>query len=171
MSAAAPTTAGRAGGVLRDMTARPSGAIGLALIVVHLALALLSPWLAPYDYRGMDATNTLADPSALHWLGTDHLGRDVLSRVMLGGREALLITGIATPVAMLWGGLTGVWLGLRGGWPDELAMRLVDAFLALPGIRDTVSIDHIKRGYHSIKALNPTGLVPVGPELPVALRQ
>jgi peptide/nickel transport system permease protein len=82
----------------------------------------------------MDATNTLADPSALHWLGTDHLGRDVLSRVMLGGREALLITGIATPVAMLWGGLTGVWLGLRGGWPDELAMRLVDAFLALPGI-------------------------------------
>jgi peptide/nickel transport system permease protein len=134
MSAAAPTTAGRAGGVLRDMLARPSGAIGLALIVVHLALALLSPWLAPYDYRGMDATNTLADPSALHWLGTDHLGRDVLSRVMLGGREALLITGIATPVAMLWGGLTGVWLGLRGGWPDELAMRLVDAFLALPGI-------------------------------------
>jgi peptide/nickel transport system permease protein len=88
----------------------------------------------PYDYKAMDATGTLAGPSAMHWLGTDHLGRDVLTRVMLGGREALLITGIATPVALIWGGLAGVWLGLRGGWPDEVAMRLVDAFLALPGI-------------------------------------
>ncbi|MET4104355.1 peptide/nickel transport system permease protein [Roseovarius sp. MBR-78] len=134
MSGAALSATVRARGVLRDMLARPSGAIGLALVAFHLALALLSPWLVPYDYKAMDATGTLAAPSALHWLGTDHLGRDVLTRVMLGGREALVITGIATPVAMLWGGLTGVWLGLRGGWPDEVAMRIVDAFLALPGI-------------------------------------
>lgn len=134
MSGAALSASARAGGVLRDMLARPSGAIGLALVAFHLALALLSPWLVPYDYKAMDATGTLAAPSAMHWLGTDHLGRDVLTRVMLGGREALLITGIATPVALIWGGLAGVWLGLRGGWPDEVAMRLVDAFLALPGI-------------------------------------
>ncbi len=134
MSGVALSTAGRARGVLRDMMARPSGAIGLTLVTLHLALALTSPWLVPYDYKSMDATGTLTGPSAAHWLGTDHLGRDVLTRVMLGGREALVITGIATPVAMLWGGLTGVWLGLRGGWPDEVAMRLVDAFLALPGI-------------------------------------
>ncbi len=134
MSGAALSASARAGGVLRDMLARPSGAIGLALVAFHLALALLSPWLVPYDYKAMDATGTLAGPSAMHWLGTDHLGRDVLTRVMLGGREALLITGIATPVALIWGGLAGVWLGLRGGWPDEVAMRLVDAFLALPGI-------------------------------------
>jgi peptide/nickel transport system permease protein len=134
VSGAALSASARAGGVLRDMLARPSGAIGLALVAFHLALALLSPWLVPYDYKAMDATGTLAGPSAMHWLGTDHLGRDVLTRVMLGGREALLITGIATPVALIWGGLAGVWLGLRGGWPDEVAMRLVDAFLALPGI-------------------------------------
>jgi len=134
VSGAALSASARAGGVLRDMLARPSGAIGLALVAFHLALALLSPWLVPYDYKAMDATGTLAAPSAMHWLGTDHLGRDVLTRVMLGGREALLITGIATPVALIWGGLAGVWLGLRGGWPDEVAMRLVDAFLALPGI-------------------------------------
>jgi len=54
--------------------------------------------------------------------------------VMLGGREALLVTGTATPVALIWGGLLGVYLGLKGGWRDEVAMRLVDAFLALPGI-------------------------------------
>jgi len=134
MSGAALSVTARAGGVLRDMLARPSGAIGLALVAFHLALAILSPWIVPYDYKAMDATGTLAGPSAMHWLGTDHLGRDVLTRVMLGGREALVITGIATPVALVWGGLAGVWLGLRGGWPDEVAMRLVDAFLALPGI-------------------------------------
>ncbi|MBK44416.1 MAG: peptide ABC transporter permease [Roseovarius sp.] len=134
MSALAVPRQWRAGALLRDLVARPSGAIGLALVTFHVLLALLSPWLVPHDYKAMDATLTLAEPSAAHWLGTDHLGRDVLTRVMLGGREALLITGIATPVAMLWGGLTGVWLGLRGGWVDEVAMRLVDAFLALPGI-------------------------------------
>jgi len=134
MSGAALSVTARAGGVLRDMLGRPSGVIGLTLVAFHLAMALLSPWLVPYDYKMMDATDTLAAPSAAHWLGTDHLGRDVLTRVMLGGREALVVTGIATPVAILWGGLAGVWLGLRGGWPDEIAMRLVDAFLALPGI-------------------------------------
>lgn len=134
MSGAALSTAGRARGVLRDMIVRPSGAIGLTLVTLHLALAITSPWIVPYDYKSMDATGTLTGASAAHWLGTDHLGRDVLTRVMLGGREALVITGIATPVAMIWGGLTGVWLGLRGGWPDEVAMRVVDAFLALPGI-------------------------------------
>jgi len=134
MSGAALSNTARAGGVLRDMLARPSGLIGVTLIAFHLALAIISPWLVPYDFKMMDATGTLAGPSAAHWLGTDHLGRDVLTRVMLGGREALVITGIATPVALIWGGLAGVSLGLRGGWPDEVAMRLVDAFLALPGI-------------------------------------
>lgn len=124
----------RAAGTLREMVARPSGAIGLTLVSLHLVIALISPWIVPFDYKEMNATMTLAGPSAGHWLGTDHLGRDVFSRVLLGGREALLVTGIATPVAMLWGGLLGVFLGLRGGWLDEVLMRIVDAFLALPGI-------------------------------------
>ena len=113
--------------ILRAMMARPSGAIGLTLVAFHLALAVLSPWIVPFDYKAMDATLTLAGPSPAHWLGTDHLGRDVLTRVMLGGREALLVTGTATPVALIWGGLLGVYLGLKGGWRDEVAMRLVDA--------------------------------------------
>jgi len=120
--------------ILRDMLARPSGAIGLTLVGLHLVIAVTSPWIAPFDYTEMNATMTLSGPSAEHWLGTDHLGRDVFSRMLLGGREALLITGIATPVALLWGGFLGVFLGLRGGWLDEVLMRVVDAFLALPGI-------------------------------------
>jgi len=116
------------------MLTRPSGVIGLTLVTLHLVLALISPWIVPYEYTSMDSSQTLVGPSAEHWLGTDHLGRDVLTRVLLGGREALLITGTATPVALLWGGGLGIYLGLTGGWRDEVAMRLVDAFLALPGI-------------------------------------
>lgn len=128
------TRGARAGKVLGAMLSRPAGAIGLTLVTLHLVLAVIGPWIVPYDYTSMDASQTLAAPSAAHWLGTDHLGRDVLTRVLLGGREALLITGTATPIALLWGGGLGVYLGLRGGWRDEVAMRLVDAFLALPGL-------------------------------------
>ena len=124
----------RAGAVLSDVMRRPSGAIGLTLVLLHIAVALLSPWLAPYDYKIMLSDEILVPPSADHWLGTDALGRDVLSRVLLGGRQALLVCGIATPLAILWGGLLGVYLGLRGGWVDDVVMRLVDAVLSLPGI-------------------------------------
>lgn len=120
--------------VVKDVAHRPSGAIGLALVGFHFFMAIFSPWLAPYDYKALDSTLILAPPSAEHWLGTDSLGRDVLSRVMLGGREALVVCTLAIPLTMIWGGLTGVFLGLRGGWVDEIAMRIVDAFLALPGI-------------------------------------
>ena len=120
--------------ILGDVALRPSGAIGLLLVTTHLLMAIFSPFLVPYDFNAMDSSHILGGPTPHHWLGTDQLGRDVLGRVMLGGREALLVCGIATPIAMLWGGLTGIYLGLRGGWLDEWAMRVVDAFLALPGI-------------------------------------
>ncbi len=120
--------------ILRDVAARPSGAVGLALVLTHLVLALVSPWLVQYDVKAMDSALILEGPSAGHWLGADHLGRDIFSRVLLGGRNALLITGIATPIALIWGGMTGVMLGLVGGRLDEIVMRIVDAFLAIPGV-------------------------------------
>ncbi|WP_306116499.1 MULTISPECIES: ABC transporter permease [unclassified Roseovarius] len=120
--------------VLGDVAARPSGLIGLTLVLGHIVLALISPWLAGYDYKAMDSSLILEPPSAEHWLGTDHLGRDILSRVLQGGRVALLVTGIATPIALLWGGITGILLGLIGGRTDEIAMRVVDAFLSIPGV-------------------------------------
>ena len=129
-----PHRLGRWGAVLRDVALRPSGAIGLALVLGHIILALISPWLVHYDYKAMDSSIILQAPSAEHWLGTDHLGRDILTRVLQGGRVALLITGIATPLALLWGGVTGILLGLSGGRVDELAMRIVDAALSIPGI-------------------------------------
>ena len=120
--------------VLRDVVSRPSGAIGLSLVIFQVVLALVSPMIVPYDYKAMDSGAMLTGPSASHWLGTDHLGRDVFSRVLLGGREALLVTGIATPIAVAWGGFVGILFGLIGGRLDEVLMRVVDAFLSLPWI-------------------------------------
>ncbi|MDG2405607.1 MAG: ABC transporter permease, partial [Paracoccaceae bacterium] len=142
MSELAPTTApslapkrlARLRTLLRDVMSRPSGAIGLSLVVFHVFIALTSPLYVPYDFKTMNSMLMLMPPSAEHWLGTDHLGRDVLTRVLLGGREALLVTGVATPVAVVWGGFMGILFGLVGGRVDELLMRLVDAFLSLPWI-------------------------------------
>ena len=120
--------------VLRDVMSRPSGAIGLTLVVAHLLLALISPLIVPYDYKTMNSAMMLTGPEGAHWLGTDHLGRDVFTRVLLGGREALLVTGVATPIAVTWGGFVGIFFGLVGGRIDEVMMRVVDAFLSLPWI-------------------------------------
>ena len=129
-----PAMLTRWGQVLRDLMRRPSGAIGVFLVATHVIIAIISPWIVPYEFTSMDSAIILAPPDAAHWLGTDALGRDVLTRVLLGGREALWVCFLAIPLTMIWGGLVGVYLGLRGGWVDEIAMRLVDAFLALPGI-------------------------------------
>ncbi len=120
--------------VLADMASRPSGALGLALVSFHVVLAIVSPAIIPYDFKVMDAQVILNGPSAEHWLGTDNLGRDVLSRTMLGGRQALMVTSISTVMAIAWGGMLGVLLGLIGGWLENIVMRLVDAFLSIPWI-------------------------------------
>jgi peptide/nickel transport system permease protein len=116
------------------MASRPSGAIGLAIVLIHLFIAVSSPWLVPFDYKAISSLLILSPPDAVHWWGTDHLGRDVFTRTLLGGREAILVTLIATPLAVVWGGFVGIYLGLVGGKLDDVLMRLVDAFLALPWI-------------------------------------
>jgi peptide/nickel transport system permease protein len=120
--------------VLSDVMARPSGVIGLFLVVFHLVLAVDSPFIVPFDYREISAMLMLKGPSFEHWFGNDHLGRDIFSRTLLGGREAILVTGIATPIAVLWGSFLGIFFGLVGGRIDEFSMRIVDAFLSLPWI-------------------------------------
>ena len=120
--------------VLSEMVSRPSGLVGLVLVAFHVVLAIVSPVIAPYDFRELSAEIILNAPSSEHWFGTDNLGRDVFTRTMLGGRQALLVTTVSTILAITWGGLLGVLLGLVGGRLDELLMRLVDAFLCLPWI-------------------------------------
>ena len=120
--------------VLGTMASRPSGLIGLMILIFHVSLALLSPYLAPYDYKAIDPTLMLQEPSSEFWFGTDSLGRDVFSRTILGGRVALTVTFFGSLFALFWGGLLGIFCGLVGGKIDDVVMRIVDAFLSIPWI-------------------------------------
>ena len=120
--------------VMSAIISRPSGRIGLILIGAHILIAIASVYIAPYDYKAVDAKAILLEPSWQHWFGTDNLGRDLFTRTLLGGRQALLVTTVSTVFAILWGGLLGILLGLIGGLLDDLLMRVVDAFLSIPWI-------------------------------------
>ena len=112
---------------------RPAAIIGLSLVVVHLVLALFSPWIAPYDPTALVGGRAEA-PGVEFLLGTDLLGRDYLSRLLHGGRIALLVTFTGVVVAVLVGSLCGVAAAWYGGVVDDVMMRICDIKLALPGI-------------------------------------
>ena len=120
--------------VLVTMASKPSGFIGLSILVFHILLAFLSPYLAPYDFKAIDPSLMLQAPSSEYWFGTDSLGRDVFTRTIMGGRTALTITFFGSLIALLWGGLLGIFCGLVGGKIDDVVMRVVDAFLSIPWI-------------------------------------
>ena len=118
----------------RRLRRSPSGMIGLTILVIHLIIAVTSPLLVPYSPTKIDSKSLTQSPSSEHLFGTDSFGRDVLTRVLLGGRVALLITLAAGALALIWGGLSGIVLGFVGGVIDEAIMRVVDALLALPSL-------------------------------------
>ena len=111
-----------------------SGMLGLTILVIHLLIALSSPLIVAHDPTDIDASLINKSPSREYPLGTDQFGRDVLTRVLLGGRIALAITLTATVIAVTWGGTLGILLGFLGGRIDEAIMRVVDALLAAPYI-------------------------------------
>jgi peptide/nickel transport system permease protein len=111
-----------------------SGVIGLAIVAVQVVVALTAPLLAPYSPVAPDPLSSLEGPSSAHLLGTDALGRDVLSRVLYGGRYALGLSLAAAALAVGLGAIIGCYVALRRGWLDETVMRLVDAVLSVPAI-------------------------------------
>ena len=107
---------------------------GGVIVGLFVLLAVLAPLLAPYEPLRGRVVDRLQGPSAAHWLGTDELGRDVLSRVLYGARISLQIQIAAVGLALLVGTALGVTAGYIGRWPDMLIMRLVDIMMAFPGI-------------------------------------
>lgn len=105
----------------------------LVLLIV-LFLAVFGPWIAPYDPVAGSVGDALASPSAQHWLGTDYLGRDTLSRLIDGARVSVIAGLEATAVAVIFGGGLGMVIGLVGGWPDRIVMRFVEGISAIPAI-------------------------------------
>lgn len=106
--------------------------VAAALLTLIVLSVVLSPWIAPYPPAAQDLTARLAPPGPAHWLGTDHLGRDTLSRLLDGGRFSLVTAAVATVLTAVIGTGIGVLSARRRGWVDELLTRTNDVLLALP---------------------------------------
>lgn len=105
---------------------------GLGFLVLLIAIALLTPWIAPYEYHEQRLGLGASPPSAAHWLGTDVLGRDLLTRIMYGTRVSLMVGFVATAVSLTIGVFWGTLAGYVGGRLDAVMMRIVDVLYALP---------------------------------------
>jgi len=125
---------------LRALLSDPITAIALFLVVSFLLTAALAPWLAPYPPTKIDVLHKLQPPSAAHWFGTDHLGRDMLSRVIFGARTALMIAIVSVALA----GTIGLLLGLAAGygprWLDAILVLTFDSLNSLPMIMFALAI-------------------------------
>ena len=114
---------------------QPLAVAGIALLVLFTAMALLAPWLAPANPSSLDLLHRLAAPSRLHWLGTDELGRDILSRVIFGARLSLAVAVSVVSLSLILGLILGGIAGYYGRWIDvAITTFLMNAFLSLPGI-------------------------------------
>ncbi|WP_279357813.1 ABC transporter permease [Methylobacterium indicum] len=116
----------------RRATRSPGLMIGAVTVVAVVALAILAPWIAPYDPNEQDPVAALMGPSAEHWFGTDFFGRDVLSRVIWGARISLSVGFVATIIGVVVGTVIGVVAGYYGGWTDRLITAATDVLLSFP---------------------------------------
>ena len=120
------------GGIREFARRRPLGAVGAAVVVVMIVVAVLAGVLAPYDPVAVDFGAMLSRPSAQHWLGTDAFGRDVMSRLIYGSRTALFVGFGAAFVGATMGAILGVGSAYFGGRLDLYLQRLMDIFLSFP---------------------------------------
>jgi peptide/nickel transport system permease protein len=107
---------------------------GFAIIVLLIFTAIFAPLLAPYNPYNQDLNSILQHPGTAHWLGTDEIGRDILSRLIYGTRTSLMVGIVAVGVAALFGVSLGLISGYFGGWLDSIVMRIIDALMAIPGL-------------------------------------
>jgi len=105
---------------------------GASIVISLFVLSLLAPYLAPYALDELDAYHVLLPPSMAHWLGTDELGRDVLTRIIYGARISLLVGFVSAGIAIIIGAIAGLFAGYYGGWVDQVIMRFVDIMLCFP---------------------------------------
>ena len=118
--------------VLRRLLRRPAAMIGLVVVVIFIVAAVAAPLIAPYDPIATSFSAVRKAPSAAHWLGTDEIGRDVLSRVIYGARASLLAGVVSVLISLSIGIPAGLLAGYAGGAVDLLISRMTDALLACP---------------------------------------
>lgn len=108
--------------------------LGAVVIAAVCTLLFLTPWIAPHDPTNPNLSSRLAGPSAVYWIGTDHLGRDLMSRLLYGGRFSVTIAAMTLLLSAVMGTLIGAYCGRRGGAIDEVTMRTVDVLLSFPEV-------------------------------------
>ena len=134
MSSAADASLPTRRGIGRALLADPMGLAGLVIVVTFLLMALLAPWIAPYDPVAIDVKAKFQPPSAAHWAGTDQLGRDLLSRIICGARLALGISITSVGIAGALGLLLGLIAGYGPRWLDAVLVLIFDSMSSLPMI-------------------------------------
>lgn len=113
-------------------TAPSSFRIGFILLAIHLLLAILGPWIAPFAQQQMMAGRPVQAPDLAHWFGTDQLGRDIFSRTLHGGWIVIALSVSGTLLGVAVGSIIGLACGYVRGWFDEVVMRMVEAILSIP---------------------------------------
>lgn len=135
---------GRKRSQLRDMWRRlrrnKLAMAGMLIVLILILAAVFAPWVAPYDYAAQDLSNMKAFPSLAHPLGTDDYGRDILSRIIYGGRVSLLVAILSIVFGLIVGGTLGISAGYFGGVYDGAVMRIMDIVMAIPGFLLAVCI-------------------------------
>jgi peptide/nickel transport system permease protein len=130
----------RLGSAIYFLRRNPRMIVGGTIVLAWLAIAVFAPFLAPYDPTKVNVTDSLIPPGPSHWLGTDDLGRDVLSRVMWGSRVSLSVGVISVSIGLLVGTSLGLAAGYLGGKFDLFIMRGIDALLAFPALILAIAI-------------------------------
>jgi peptide/nickel transport system permease protein len=130
----APVTIRRSTRIWRELRQNRLAAAGAAFLVLIVLAAICAPLLTHYDPTKQDLLSRLEPPSSTHWLGTDEVGRDVLSRLAYGARISLFVALLGTAGGVIVGTLVGLTSGFFGGWTDTLMMRGVDIMYAFPGV-------------------------------------
>lgn len=122
-----------------------TGRVAFAIVLVHLLVAILGTWITPYPPTEYNLPERFSGPTADHWLGTDDKGRDVLSRVLSGSRSIVWIATLGTILGVTLGTIVGVTSGYFGGKTDQIIMRFVDWFLAIPSLLLAILVINMSR--------------------------
>ena len=128
------------GEIWHRLTKSKTAMISLGFIVLLVCAVVFAPILTPYDFAGIDLRSSLQFPSWQHIMGTDQYGRDLFTRLLFGGRISLLVALTATAMSIVVGGLIGAAAGYFGGWFDTVAMRIMDVFMAIPGLLMAITV-------------------------------
>jgi peptide/nickel transport system permease protein len=120
--------------ILGDVLRQPLGVLGFVIVLAFFLMVLFAPLLAPYGYAEQDIPSMLQGPSREHWLGTDHLGRDLWSRIVYGARIALGVAVPAVGLALIGGLVVGLVAGYVGGMVDDITLIFLDSIQAFPAV-------------------------------------